>query len=129
TQSIPDESIISIQNNWHERGNNGCIFSQIIAQKPEKYHWKADIAPPLETDLATHIDQTIQTAVENPDIRLLSILFPEITSVKQLSQLIGLLNSKTQTLFLENTETHGSKTALGYRIPLCGNTVTGWVMG
>jgi len=78
TQSNPDESIISKQNNWHESGNNGCIFSQIIAQKTEEFHWKADIAPPIEAHLAAYIDQTIETAINDPDIRLLSILFPEI---------------------------------------------------
>lgn len=124
-----DQTITSLQNLWHKKGYNGCIFSQVIAQAPESYHWQASIVDTLGKQTAEEIDRLINEAVENPTTKLLSIIFPSVTNQEDLTRLVEILAYETSTIFLLNDEAVDQFVALAFRVALKDNQVLAWVMG
>lgn len=124
-----NNKITNEQNSWHVKGNNGCIFSQVIASNVEKYNWQKTIVGPLDGNSTNQIDISVKTAIEDPEVRLLSLIFPAIESVEDLSHLCEILSIMTQTIFLLEDNYVDGLVALSFRASLENGEVLGWIMG
>lgn len=122
-------AIIAVQNLWHAKGYNGCIFSQLIAAEPENYKWQKAIINNVGDVTAAEIDRVVNDAVDNPEVRLLSLIFPNLKSTEDLTQLCELLASVTETIFLLQDTYVDGLVALSFRLALEDDTVLAWIMG
>lgn len=124
-----DNTIADIQNTWHVKGNNGCIFSQVIASNVERYNWKKTIIGSLDQNTPEQVDSVVNDAITNPEIRLLSLIFPTVKSVENLRDLCEMLSTVTQTIFLLEDKYVDGLVALSYRTGLDNGQVLAWIMG
>jgi hypothetical protein len=124
-----DEAIALEQSTWHKKGNNGCIFSQIIAQSPEDYAWQSSIVSELSNHSAEEIDYLVKQAIENPTVRLLSLIFPSVTTQEELVKLVEILAYESSSILLLNDESLNGLAALAFRTSLEDDTVLAWIMG
>lgn len=124
-----DEISTSLQNLWHKKGYNGCIFSQVIAQSPSEYDWQASVINELDDKTAQEIDELVSQAIENPTVRLLSIIFPSVKTLEDLTRLVGILAYESASILLLNDESLNGLVALAFRVALNDDEVLAWVMG
>ncbi|MCA9382413.1 hypothetical protein KC660_03340 [Candidatus Dojkabacteria bacterium] len=119
----------SLQNLWHKKGYNGCIFSQVIAQSPSEFDWQASVVHNLNDNSGREIDILVNQAIENPAIRLLSIIFPSVLTDEDLTKLVEILSYETTSILLLNDESLNDFVALAFRVALENDEVLAWVMG
>lgn len=124
-----------VQNLWHRKGNNGCVFSQAVASKAADLGWQQavfmhrieDIESPR---LAQTIDEVIQNAYADPRVRILSLLFPLVV---QDIELVGLINtfvsSAIPSIFLAAEEDYGDATTISLRMETIPGQQLAWIMG
>lgn len=124
-----DEVTTSLQNLWHKKGYNGCIFSQVIAQSPSDYDWQASVVAELNEISAKEIDDLIKQAIENPSVKLLSIIFPSVKTTEDLTMLVEILAYESANIILVNDESVNGLVALALRVALENDEVLAWVMG
>ncbi|MGH3831597.1 MAG: hypothetical protein ACRDRS_14320 [Pseudonocardiaceae bacterium] len=83
--------IISIQRDWHVRGQNGCVFAMYAARKLGAQQWRYEVVPP---DPDVHlIRQSIRAAISDPDNQILSLIFPTVECHADLRRIIGIARS------------------------------------
>ena len=134
---VPDESqlstdvttITAVQNLWHAKGYNGCIFSQLIATNPEDFKWQKSVIQTVDESTSAEIDRIVSDAVNNPEVRLLSLVFPTLKSTEDLIGLCEMLSSVTETIFLIQDTFVDGLVALSFRIALEDGEVLAWIMG
>lgn len=127
--SNSNQSIIQAQNHWHEKGNNGCIFSQVIAHDYEKYHWQKTIIDLVNEGTPHQIDETVSKAISQPEVRLLSLIFPSVKSDQALTALCEILSFQTKSIFLLEDKFVEQFVALSFRSALENGEVLSWIMG
>lgn len=124
-----NNTITATQNLWHEKGYNGCIFSQVIAHDYRNYHWEKTVINEVNDKTAEEIDRIVKSAADNPEVRLLSLVFPSIQSPEDLIRLCEMLSSATETIFLLQDEFVDGLVALSLRVALENDEVLAWIMG
>ena len=124
-----DEVSTSLQNLWHKKGYNGCIFSQVIAQSPFEHDWQASVINDLDEKTAQEIDTLVGQAIENPTVRLLSIIFPSVKTPEDITRLVEILAYESTSFLLLNDELLNGLIALAFRVALDDDEVLAWVMG
>jgi len=100
----------------------GCIFAAIAAKNPEKYGWHQEV---IDND-STQIEQAISKAVESSSITTLSLIFPHVTSISDLINLIDTAGN-LEIGNIERDEIHEDARCIGIRIRVNGDN--SWVSG
>lgn len=71
------------QLNWHNRGQNGCLFAQMAAKKAHSVGWEYlvndTVAHHLTQAQVVEIDDQVEQAIKRDGTQMLSLLFPEVT--------------------------------------------------
>lgn len=128
-----DELVISVQQHWHTKGQNGCVFARALATQPEKYGWQMQVInlPASEIGEAktiSLIDSCLEEAIQLPSCGIISFLFPQIVTAEQLADsLYGLL--KSTNILLDHTTQINEFVTLALRIPINENDVLSWPLG
>lgn len=127
--------VVAVQNRWHRKGFNGCVFAQAVASKASELGWRHEvIAEEINTDNRKTIAKSIEIAIEKartgPDVRILSVLFPQVKEVPHLVDVTRLLVSdEVPSVFLVNKEVAEGHIALSLRISISESKQLGWIMG
>ncbi|MEX0896059.1 MAG: hypothetical protein WDZ94_03910 [Patescibacteria group bacterium] len=85
-----DQLVKDVQRHWHIRGQNGCVFAQIVAAQADKLGWDSEVVRENSNDLPS----LLQASIDNPKCQNLSLIFPEIHTVEQLCDTIRSLFEK-----------------------------------
>lgn len=85
------DQLISIQRDWHMRGQNGCFFAMHAARKLSAGQWRYEVHPP-DPDIQA-IRRNIWSAIENPNNQILSLIFPAVECRTGLRRIIGIARS------------------------------------
>ena len=72
---------------FYRKHRAGCSFAGVAARDPEYYGWQQYVI----SDNAKHISQTIDESIVNDEIKMMSMIFPSVTSVQKLEMLIATL--------------------------------------
>lgn len=85
-RELDKATLIAIQKDWHSRGQNGCVFAMHAARKLDENQWSYQVHDNIPD--ADTMQQTITKAVDDPNNQLASLLFPNVNTVEELSELI-----------------------------------------
>jgi hypothetical protein len=73
---LDHETVITIQRDWHTRGQNGCVFAMHAARRLSANEWRYEVHDwPGD---AQRIQRSISLAVADPGNEILSLIFPAI---------------------------------------------------
>lgn len=82
------EKLVSIQRDWHMRGQNGCLFAMHAARKLSAEQWRYEVHPP-KPDIQT-VRRSIGAAISDPDNQILSLIFPAVECHADLRRLVDI---------------------------------------
>lgn len=116
------KSVIKTQLEFYKRGGAGCLFAAHAATNPTKYEWKLSVS---EVD-DIQIETIVQNAITLPGVSTQSIIFPTVIHVKELKNLLRILQ-KVPSFFLEQEQEHEDMMCLGFRARI-GDRVS-WLTG
>lgn len=122
---LNDSLISQVQRHWHTRGQNGCVFAQVIAFNSENLGWTSFVYRGQEIG---KIDLVINKAISDEQNNAVSLLFPNVTNQEQLVDLLHNL-AKTESIKISKEETIDELVLLALRTPLKGNEVLSWLIG
>lgn len=86
----PDQ-LISIQRDWHTRGQNGCVFAMHAARKLSAEQWRYEVHQP-DPDVQA-IRRSIRAAIADPGNQILSLIFPAVSCHADLRRLVDIARS------------------------------------
>lgn len=124
--------IIREQLDWHASGNNGCVFSQIMAKRSDdKGLWEQIV---LNINLQNQIECTssvgdflsVHEGALVPEV--ISFIFPSVRTIEQLGELISVIRNISSVTILESY-LEGEKVGLGVRYLLRESGVEAWAVG
>ncbi|MFS0593986.1 hypothetical protein AB1L05_20580 [Cytobacillus horneckiae] len=122
-----DNIVSSIHKHWHSRGQNGCVFAQHLAKEhSEKTGWDSFVYNKETIDINS-LDNIILKAINNDEIEVLSLLFPKVVDLEQLSNLI-LQIMKSDIIYLEKATNFRNRVCLSLRVKLTNSNVISWLM-
>lgn len=109
-------------------GQNGCVFAQHLAKESEYntgWHSKVFID---EVNDQTKFDKTIEQAIENPEIEVLSLLLPNVVTIEQLTALVKQWITSSKVIFLESATNYKDRICLSLRLELGKSGISSWLM-
>ena len=115
-------ALIAIQRDWHSRGQNGCVFAMHAARQLSDQQWSYEVYDGMPDALT--MQMAIESAVGNPENELASLLFPNVTSLEQLAELI---NTAVEAGCVPYQEAMGDVDVLRLRWRI--GEVESWVIG
>lgn len=83
---VNPETAISIQRDWHARGQNGCVFAMHAARNFNYSQWSSTVHSELPD--SDSMREAIESAVVDEDNELHSFIFPNITGRRGIEELI-----------------------------------------
>lgn len=127
-----EELVAQVQRHWHTSGQNGCVFAQQIARKPDEYGWESYVVnEPIENIrqeiVQQNITQRILQGIQAPGCEMLSLLFPQVTEEADLITLIRTLKD-TPPIFAQDENEYGEFITLALRIDITGEGVLSWLL-
>jgi len=108
--SASDKGIVDSQLCFYRDGLAGCIFAAIAARDPIRYGWLHRVIS-LNVEA---VDAEIKSAVANPAITTLSLIFPKVDTLDTLIELIDMLKSSA-VLFVEQDILFDGMRCIGFR--------------
>lgn len=118
------------QRDWHVRGQNGCQFARLVAKDAEVTGWEyavCELAPgQIWSEQAVELNTHVQDAITRPETQVLSLLFPEVTDVRDAVRIIRLL-TEHGAFWLERDEMTDDGQALYLRYPV-EEDIQAWIM-
>ncbi|MED2186002.1 hypothetical protein [Bacillus wiedmannii] len=123
-----EQMVKLVHKHWHGRGQNGCLFAQHLAKESnDKTGWHSSVI--LEgMNTVSKLDDTIERAIKNPDIEVLSLLFPNVVTIEQLSTILKEWIRESKLIFLESATKYENRICLSLRIDLEDSGVISWLM-
>lgn len=128
-----NEKFVSIiHRHWHGEGRNGCIFALLAARKAEERGWQ-DFVITKSIDLIESEDtkalirKRIIKAIQDSNCEVLSLLFSNITTTKDLVRLIKQL-LEIDIIRLVDEKVFDKWVALALRVPINSDEVLSWLM-
>ncbi|MBZ4223021.1 hypothetical protein LAE98_13180 [Bacillus wiedmannii] len=123
-----EQMVKLVHKHWHGRGQNGCLFAQHLAKESnDKTGWHSSVI--LEgMNTVSKLDDTIERAIKNPDIEVLSLLFPNVVTIEQLSTILKEWIRELKLIFLESATKYENRICLSLRIDLEDSGVISWLM-
>ena len=117
------DTAITIQRDWHTRGQNGCVLAMHAARMLDREQWSATVLNELpEPDV---MRDTIEQAVADPNNQIHSFLFPNVTSPDQLREVIDLA-VEAGCVLREHSEVDGVEV---FRLRWVLGDVESWMVG
>lgn len=89
--NIDSATVISIQRDWHARGQNGCMFAMYAARHFSQIEWSSTVIDQLPTSNVIRSD--LENAVNDADNKLHSFIFPNVITKEQVEELVNLFIS------------------------------------
>lgn len=87
-----EELVIAVQRHWHARGQNGCEFARGLSKDAPAHGWGARVWWGLPSDWPDRqwaaIGACVRAAINDPDTKAISLLFPDITTGEELVRLV-----------------------------------------
>ncbi len=85
--------VAEIQRHWHESGQNGCRFAQLLSKGPAEHGWRVVVVvrgyeKGWLNRVLPDIHQQVARSIRHPATQALSFLFPGITTIADLVQLL-----------------------------------------
>jgi hypothetical protein len=123
-----EQEVQQIHKHWHGRGQNGCVFAQHLAKESEySTGWHSNVFIDDTYD-QLKLDKTIEQAIENPKIEVLSLLYPNVVTVEQLSALVKSWITNSKIISLESATSFKDRICLSLRIELGKSGISSWLM-
>lgn len=125
------EFVSTIHRHWHGEGQNGCIFALLSARGADKRGWTdfvvTEMVDDIDNNLLSLIEKKILSSIKDPKCQILSLLFSNITTTRDLIKLIKKLLS-IEIIQLENESIFDDWITLALRVPLNTENVLSWLM-
>jgi hypothetical protein len=115
--------IIAAQLEFFKQGKAGCIFAAIAARNPTKFGWAQKV---VQVHTKEMIDDQIREAIDDREVSMLSLIFPNVTTPANLLNLIRTLQ-QCKYVFLEQDINYEGVHCLGLRGRI--NSLTSWITG
>lgn len=123
-----EQQVQQIHKHWHGRGQNGCVFAQHLAKESDKeVGWYSNVFHDEMGDWSK-IDDVIRSAIDDPKIEVLSLLFPNVTTVEELSLLVKKWLIESDVIFLESAVRYKNRICLSLRLELGESNASSWLM-
>ncbi|WP_338360103.1 hypothetical protein [Yeosuana marina] len=124
--------VSAIHEHWHGQGSNGCIFALLAARERDERGWKQliltdEIDSIISNKTLGYINTSIQEAIDDSSIEVLSLLFSKIDSYEHLVKLIKSL-IQLELINLTYEEEIDDKVILSLRTPVNDPKVLSWLM-
>lgn len=116
------DTIVTIQRDWHMRGQNGCVFAMHAARKLNNQQWRYEVHPRVPDKNA--LRQSITAAIADPDNQILSLIFPAVECRKDVRSLVDLVRSVG---CYQATEVEERSEFVSLRYPV--HDVESWIVG
>lgn len=100
-----EAQIISEQLEFFARNLSGCGFAALAARDPYHFEWGSKV---IRSPDHGKIDEYIAWAVAEPSVSTLSLIFPDVTSDRELDALIPLLRTNLLILY-EHVDTEQNR--------------------
>ncbi|MER5931112.1 hypothetical protein [Streptomyces sp. NPDC002054] len=112
---------------WHQRGQNGCLFARLAASDSNIPHWNRLVVDPgREPEEMSELEAEIQKSIEDPAAHLLSIAWPGLREPDEIVRLIGGLLELSR-FWLECDMRVGNLRSVQIRYPV-SKGLQAWVM-
>ncbi|MED4128862.1 hypothetical protein [Shouchella miscanthi] len=123
-----EQDVKKIHQHWHGRGQTGCIFAQHLAKKTQdESGWYSEVI--TKNDICQEkIDNSILEAIDDPNIEVLSFLFPNVVTVDQLSFIVKSWIKDSTIIFLEKATYYDEHICLSLRLELGDSGIYSWLM-
>jgi hypothetical protein len=87
------EVVAATQAHWHAAGYNACEFAVFLSARRAEYGWETYV---LGTSDITKADEealamVVRQRIEAPEVEVISVLMPQITTVRALGELVSRL--------------------------------------
>jgi hypothetical protein len=105
-----EKDVVKTQLRFFEAKKAGCLFAAAAARDPLKYGWSHQCLLPRASD----IDAAVRAGMDSREMTTLSLLFPTISAVTELLDLIRVL-SHSEMIFLDQREECLGTLCLGFR--------------
>lgn len=135
-QGRPD-LVLEIQTNWHKHGQTGCIFAKILSTDPPGNLWK--IVPLVgirgwsDGDWESRVRDLVRAAMDDANVWLVSLLFPEVAEAHHLRAVLERLASldgwSMEVSEPARCEVRGELLNVALRVQLPGGDVSSWALG
>jgi len=124
--SASPESIAGVARHWHATGQTGCLFARLLARTATSTEWPSAVIPEATDDALRGISTCLASSVARPEVQLVSLLFPQISTVADVKGLVGALAANTSLMFFEDRAVpQWVRVAGRYDV---GNGVLAWLM-
>lgn len=121
--------ISQVQADWHRQGQNGCLFARVLNSDRPGYGWTTTVVPRSGVAEATaRVVEETSAGIERADVRIVSFLFPWMTSAEDLAALLKALG-EAPGWTVTTTALDAEHTNVAVRLALERGTVTSWVLG
>jgi adenylate cyclase class IV len=121
-EGLSAETIVTIQRDWHMRGQNGCVFAMHAARNLSNQQWRYEVLfDHQDVDL---IRGVITRAVADPHNDVLSLVFPQVATAVQVQGLVCAA-LKAGCHLAEDVAGEAGVVALRYRL----DGADSWVVG
>lgn len=124
-----DEITESVQSHWHSIAANGCVFSAMCIRPQFNSRWRIEVVR-LESSWfksnKAKINKIIEESIRSEDCEMLSLLFPNIVSIEDLSTLIKEIRKLRLVKELDHLNYNDHK-LISFRLSL-GQEVLSWMM-
>lgn len=133
-----EQLVIAVQRHWHNRGQNGCVFAQVVANKAAEYGWRSvviqgGVEQIKKPNMKRLITSAISKSIHDPDCEIISFLFPEIVDPLDLVFLIRILMD-TDKIILHDASQIDDMITIALRVAVSDKItpekiVLSWLMG
>lgn len=83
---LDEETVAIIQRDWHQRGQNGCVFAMHAARKLNARQWRYEVH--ASVDDIEELHRSIRAAVDDPHNEILSLIFPSVDCRADVNELV-----------------------------------------
>lgn len=122
----PPEIVAGVARHWHTTGQTGCLFAKVLARQATPSEWPTAVVASLSADAFREIDRTLAAGVSQPEVQLVSLLFPSVVSISAVKHVVHALDANTSLAFFEDRAVPDWVRVAG-RFDI-GDGVLAWVM-
>lgn len=130
------ELVADVQTHWHRSGQTGCVFARILSDDPVGNLWRivplTGIWSWSAADWNARVRDDARAAITDPQVWLVSYLFPDVTEPAHLGKLVRHLAAldgwSVETTGPLEVEGRGALMNTGVRLVL-PDGVTSWALG
>lgn len=124
--------VAATMRHWHTLGQTGCLFARQLARLANSERWATAVIPGTDPDelrkrTTTTVSGAIAAGISDPGCEIVSLVYPDATSVAHLKAIVGSLAQGTAITSSEDRSQDGT-TIVALRLDVTGDGCLAWIM-